>query len=538
VPNSPSPRPTAQRWLAWCTGAALLSAAGNRCAPVALAQDGPNAHVSTHDLPATPGRDGASPRSRRPERSPGTTDAAATPRSPSPDGSSNPDAARTTAAAPLFEDPDIEALFHAEVDAAVEQALTARLAGIPRPRYVPATDFLPPKGLVLHATTAADSDFPFALAMSGFVQGRWLQLARGVTEWTDSAGNPAPVVNESEFNLNRVYLQWQGYVGHQQVLYNIALFGTTNGGLVVTIAPVGFVGWAVTREVKIGFGVTQVPGTREWLMSSMWPMGVDRSMVNTFIRPSYSPGFLSSGALLDDTLFYQAGIYNGLDGGVAGIFRTGTAMAWAGNVWWEPLGPFGLGYSDMEHHESPAVRIGTSGVFAKTPATLIGEFTAFPNPENTVARLSDGTPLAEPGALGPNTLVQRYTYHLATFDAGWKYRGWSAFGEYSWRLINGLVGTGPFERTSLFDHGGNLFLGWCFVPRTYELYARSSALTGPYGSAAEYGGGFNWYLHRSRQSRFTFEALWIDGSPAQNPLYPYRAGFTGTAIQTQYVAIF
>jgi hypothetical protein len=59
-------------------------------------------------------------------------------------------------------------------------------------------------------------------------------------------------------------------------------------------------------------------------------MGIDRSMVNTFIRPNYSPGFLSNGALFDNTVFYQAGVYNGIDGGAAGIFREGTAMAWAG----------------------------------------------------------------------------------------------------------------------------------------------------------------------------------------------------------------
>jgi hypothetical protein len=83
-----------------------------------------------------------------------------------------------------------------------------------------------------------------------------------------------------------------------------------------------------------------------------------------------------------------------------------------------------------------------------------------------------------------------------------------------------------------------VFVGWCFVPRTYEVYGRSSALTGPYGSAAEYGGGLNWYLHKTRQSRLTLEGLWIDSSPAQNYLYPYRAGYTGTAIQAQYMAIF
>jgi hypothetical protein len=420
---------------------------------------------------------------------------------------------------------------------AIDRAVAARLARHP-PFYVPATDFAPPKGLILHATTHRDSRFPFALALNGFVQGRWLNLARGVTQWTDAIGNTEPVVNENSFNLNRIYLQAAGYAGSERVLYNFALFGSTNAGLLATVAPVGFVGYAVTENIKVGAGVTQVPGSREWLMSSQWPFGIDRSMVNTFIRPSYSPGLFSLGSLLDKTLFYQAGVWNGIDGGAAGLLKNGTSMAWAGNLWWEPIGPFGLGYSDMEHHESPALRLGTSGVTARSPATILSNTPGFSNPENTVVRLSDGTPLAQTGALGPDSQVDSFNYNLATVDVGWKWRGWSAFGEYSWRLIDGLRGTGAFTRSSLFDQGGSAYLGWCFVPRTYEVYGRTSALTGPFGSAQEFGGGLNWYLHETRQNRFTFETLWIDSNPAQNPLYPYRAGFTGTAIQAQYMVIF
>ncbi|MFM7185593.1 MAG: hypothetical protein ACKO4Z_12595 [Planctomycetota bacterium] len=305
------------------------------------------------------------------------------------------------------------------MQAAIDKAVAARLARHP-PFYVPATDFAAPKGLVLHATTHRESRFPFALALNGYLQARWLNLARGVTEWTDATGTPQPVLNESSFNLNRIYLQAAGYAGSERVLYDFAVFGTTNAGLLVTFVPVGFVGYAVTEDLKIGAGVTQVPGSREWLVSSQWPIGVDRSMVNTFIRPSYSPGVFAIGSLLDKTLSYQAGVWNGIDGGAAGYLKGGTAMAWAGNMWWEPIGPFGLGYSDMEHHDSPAIRLGSSGVTARSPATIIAAAQGFPNPENTVVRLSDGTPLAAAGVLGPGSQVDAFNYNLATVDVGWK----------------------------------------------------------------------------------------------------------------------
>ena len=437
-----------------------------------------------------------------------------------------------------------EELFQQRVDAAVERAIDARLAGIPRPMYIPATDFAPPKGLVLYRTTHENSSFPFAMAFEGFLQARWLELARGVTSWTDSAGKTFAVRNENVFSLNRVYLQSQGHIGHEAVFWNISMFGSTDAGLVVNFVPLGFVGLALSEDFRMAGGVAQVPGSREWLMSSRWPMGVDRSMANTFFRPSYSPGFVVQGSLLEKSLNYQAGVYNGIDGGFAGVFKQGTSMAWAGNMWWEPIGPFGLGYSDMEHHKKQSLRIGMSGTYGRTPVNLfplapeLDLVARYANPENTVVRLSDGTAIAETGALGPGTELQQFRYNLATLDVGWKYKGMAAFGEYYWRLLNGFVGKGTFDRNSTFDQGGNLFLAYCMVPRTHELYARSSVVTGPYGSGAEYGGGFNWYLNKTRQSRFTFETLWIDGSPAQNFLYPYRAGFTGTAIQTQYMAVF
>jgi len=261
-------------------------------------------------------------------------------------------------------------------------------------------------------------------------------------------------------------------------------------------------------------------------------------MANTFFRPSYSPGFMAIGSFLEKRGFYHAGIYNGIDGGASGLFREGTSMAFSGNTWLEPLGSYGLGYSDMEQHNELAVRIGTSGTYARTPATLIEDVAGFANPENTVVRLSDGTPIAEPGALGPGTRLRQFRYNLATVDAGFKYRGWSGFFEYSWRYLNNFVGDGPFVRQSLFDQGGSAFLGWCFVPRTYEIYGRTSALNGQYGTAQEYGGGLNWYLHETRQNRLTVEGLSINSSPALNEIYPYRAGFTGMAIQTQYLVVF
>ena len=182
-----------------------------------------------------------------------------------------------------------------------------------------------------------------------------------------------------------------------------------------------------------------------------------------------------------------------------------------------------------------SIRLGTSGVYAPTYAISIPGN----NPEDTIVRLSDGTPLAAPDALGlglqarPLPLPARHGRRGAGSIGGWAVNC-----EYYFRLLDDFRGTGTFERSSIFDHGGMGYLSWCFVPRTYEVYGRSSVVTGPYGTGQEYGGGLNWYVNRSRQARLTFEALYMNRNPAQNILYPYRAGYTGTAIQTQFMMIF
>jgi hypothetical protein len=365
------------------------------------------------------------------------------------------------------------------------------------------------------------------------MQLRWFEFARDATTWTDATGDTLPVNNINTFNINRFLLSFHGYVLDEQLVYNFALFGTTNAGIRSGVVPIGLLGWKFDEAATIGGGMTQVPGSREWLETTPYTTGVDRSMANTFFRPGFSPGVLAVGNF-DKEVFYTAGVWNAIDGGTTGVLRRGTSMAWAGNTWWEPLGRFGLGASDMEHHSSPVVRFGCSGVYAPTYALpIVGN-----NPEDTIVRLSDGTRITKRGALGGDSRLDQFLYRLATVDAAWKYRGFGLFGEYYFRMLDDFQGQGPFDRSSIFDHGGMGYLSWCFVPRTYEAYARSSFVTGPYGTGQEYGGGLNWYLKESRQARLTLEALYMNRNPAQNILYPYRAGSTGTAIQTQFLVAF
>ena len=94
----------------------------------------------------------------------------------------------------------------------------------------------------------------------------------------------------------------------------------------------------------------------------------------------------------------------------------------------------------------------------------------------------------------------------------------------------------PFH--SLFDTGALLQGSYFLIPGKFEAFARSSFVTGHFGGGYEVGGGVNWYPRGTRDWRFTFEILQINGSPAQNLLTGYRAGESGTLFQLQWFTDF
>ncbi|HBU38776.1 MAG TPA: hypothetical protein DEB70_13375 [Planctomycetaceae bacterium] len=353
------------------------------------------------------------------------------------------DAGRDDLRSAIQSDPELAAVVREEA----EMMIAAQLSGIPRPRYIPATSLVDLKGLEVYASRNHQS-FPFSFYLNGFVQVRWFEFARSVESWTasgpiDGKGGPPiptqyPVNNINVFEINRFFLTSEGYITDERLRYSLTLFGTTNNGNNSAIAPLGFARWKFNDQVMMSGGVSFVAATREWGTSSRWVQGIDRSMANTFFRPSYSPGFEFKGKLLDGEFRYRGGVWNGIDGSRAGVNRSGTAMAWAGIVAWEPLGTYGPYYSDMEVHRKPVFRLGCSGMHALTPTSNQSE--SFSNPEDTLVRLSNGTPISAPGAIQANTKITRVRVQLATVDIGWKYQGTAINFEYYFRLLDDYSG--------------------------------------------------------------------------------------------------
>jgi hypothetical protein len=406
----------------------------------------------------------------------------------------------------------------AQIQAMVDAGRRREARRHPAAAIHPGPDIAPPKGLILLKTDPRRGEFPFGMAIGGYMQLRWFEFARDATQWTNNASHAAH--------------QQHQHVQHQPLpallprarrrraaVYNFALFGTTNVGIRSGVVPIGLAGLEVRRCRHRWAGVTPVPGTREWIEG----VAVDdrhRSQHGQHVLPPrLQPGHgrhrlplptdaaLPGGRLERDRRRHDR---RASPRHVDGLGRQHLVGA---------VGPFGLGVSDMEHHDEPVIRVGTSGVYALTYALpIVGS-----NPEDThraaLGRHADRG--AQRPRKGYSLLSGFFTTRLGRCRLEASRRGPGL--RVLLASARQLLGQGTFERTSIFDQGGMAYLSWCFVPRTYEAYGRSSAVTGPYGTGQEYGGGqarLNWYLKGRLPAR---PAAHVRGAPHQSQPRPRTA---------------
>lgn len=382
-------------------------------------------------------------------------------------------------------------------------------------------------GFMIRPETQDDS--PFSLKINNQNTFRYSGFAREVTSWTDNAGNVNSISNSSDFLLPRGRLIFSGKALLPKLSYLMNIDYNT-----VSRNPIGFRAYALSyqfnRGLEVSVGQNKVPGSREWLLSS-WvaQQGPDRSMATTFFRPSLSQGIWVRGEPLD-RLHYHAMVSNGFNTLNRTPSDTSSRVCWSGSSWWEPWGDFGAGYSDIEHHDALAMRVGSSYTLALNPGNQ-SESDAI---ENSSIRLSDGTLISQPGALAPGVTLRQYDLSLAAIDLALKYRGWGVSSEVYFQDLSSLEGSGPlpFDSTSAF--GGFLQGGFFVLPQEVELYARTSWVTGEFGSGTEIAAGVNWFILPGKNNlRFTFDVAEIESSPAEQNRTGFEAGMSGMLFRTQ-----
>ena len=375
---------------------------------------------------------------------------------------------------------------------------------------------------------------PFSLKIRNQNMFRYDGFSRAESTWTDSAGNQLPIANSNYFGIPRGRLIFSGNALVPKLSYLLNIDYNS-----VTSQPIGFRAFWLSYRFSDAFelyvGQSKVPGSREWLESAFAPLqSADRTMATTFFRPSLSQGMWITGEPLDD-FYYHAMVSNGFNTLNLQPEALNNRFAWSGSAWWEPWGDFGRGYSDLQHHREAAVRLGGSYTYALGS----GNQAASDAVENSPLRLSDGTIITTPNALAPGVTLTSYDVSLAAIDLAWKYRGVGLSSEIYFQDLLGLQGTGPLPIASTSAFGGFIKGGFFVVPRETEVYARTSYVTGAYGSGYELGGGFNRFFAPGKDNLFfTCDAAWLENSPAGQNRTGFVAGQTGLLVRAQIVAAY
>ena len=380
-------------------------------------------------------------------------------------------------------------------------------------------------GWTLRPVDSAQTPFELKIALHN--QFRYTGFAADEPFVINSAGQPVSTPNRNDFAVNRGRLVFSGYAIDPLLEFYANVDYNTVADQQIQML-MAWIRHPFDPAFNVAYGLGKVPGTWEWQESARWTLGAERSLATTFFRPSMTAGIWAEGELRPG-LHYHALIGDGFNTTSLKSTQLDDNLAFSGMLWWEPLGDFGRGFSDLECHPDGVLRLGQALTFSRQDDDPVAE----PGPEQTVVRLSDGTRLVEPGALAPGVTVNQFDLTLYAIHAGWKRRGCSLTGEYFLRWLTNIGASGPIPEDSIFDHGLYVQSGTFVVPQSVEIFGRGSAVYGPFGNGSELGGGVNWYIKNKREWRFTLDAARVDDSPAQQDRTGFVAGASGLLVRIQ-----
>ncbi len=382
-------------------------------------------------------------------------------------------------------------------------------------------------GLWIRALKEEES---FELKTNLRMQFRFVSFTGNEDEWTNNAGVVLPIESRQYFDIERFRMVFSGHAFTPKFKYFLQMDGDNDSRNVVSILD-GWFAWHFSDDFEIQVGKRKVPGTRNWLLGAFDTRMIDRPFANEFFRPSRTTGIWAVGDPTSST-HYELMLGQGYNTDGLTPAEIGNNFAVAGSSWWDAIGSYGPARpTDFEFHEDLAVRVGSSWVRSAegTPGRQLEE--------TDFLRLTDGTRLTEPNALAPGATVTSFDVTLFAIDAAFKYRGWSANGEYFWRSITDLKANLPVPSAGL-QQGGYLEGGYFFLPQEFEWNSQFSFITSKFGTRSSYATGFSYYPRKTQNLKLSIDATIIDGSPINSTGTDILLGDHGTLIRTQFQAQF
>lgn len=362
---------------------------------------------------------------------------------------------------------------------------------------------------------------PFKLVIGNFAQVRYTNTQLDCLTFVDHLGGVRPVNPRNDITFNRDLITFTGYAFDPKMKYNIIAWAS---GSLASVVFAGGITYEFDKAFALNGGYNGLPGSRSLLGGFRDLAGIDRSMADSFFRPGFTQGVWASGEPLEG-LYYNMMIGNSLNTLGIGAAKIDVNMAYSGSIWWEPLGNYGpvQAYNDLEHHETPVVRLGSCLTRSREDRFSDANVT---NPENIQVYNSDGVLFFSTGAFAPGVTIELADYTMWAIDGGFKYNGLALNGQYFFRWLNDFKANGPLPISQTYDHGFEASIGKFLFPKL-ELYTRTSMVFGEFRDSSEYCVGLNWYPLANRGLRVVGEVGRIDNSPVGNIITPYQAGQSG-----------
>ena len=373
-------------------------------------------------------------------------------------------------------------------------------------------------------------DDSFELKANFRSQFRVVSFSRDNDSWTNSAGVTLPIEDRQNFQLTRGRLILSGHAFTPQFKFQLQLDANTDTRDAVSVLD-GWVAWHFSDSHEVQVGKRKVSAGRNWLLGAFDTRMAGRPIANEFFRPSRTTGVWVVGDPTNTT-HYELMVGQGYNTEGLTTAETGDNFAAASSAWWDVIGNYGpLRPMDFEFHDELAVRIGASWVSSSegTPGRQLEEA--------DFLRLTDGTRLTDTGALAPGAKVESFDVTLLALDAAFKYRGWSANGEYFWRSVKNLKADLPVPDVGL-QQGFYVEGGFFVLPQQLELNSQFGFVTGRAGSNSSYAAGFSYYPRKSQFLKLTIDTTFINNSPTNSGGSNVIVGDDGVLVRAQWQAVF
>ena len=305
--------------------------------------------------------------------------------------------------------------------------------------------------------TFTSPDQKFQLSLGGRGQFQY--------QYVDKDDVNGPAQNTSVWKIRRFKVYMGGYAFSKDLTYRVQVDLAKSG--TAQMLDDAWINYRFVDEAQLQAGQFKMPFSRGELTSDGALQFVDRANAVDAFKPSYDIGAMVQGKTAGGKLAYSAGLFNGT--GQSGT-RTTNSGAWAARLVFNPFGEMRYSEADLENTPSPLLSLGAD-YFANTlkrngNTTFLDTTTSTPPYAGTAGWLGKA---ATGTAIFDNT--EKVDVGTYGFDAAFKWRGFSAQGEYF-----GGKAEGQTQGRTVHSRGYYGQAGYFLLPKKLELAARYSCV--------------------------------------------------------------